>query len=369
MADATPMIQLRAVTKHYAGSDVAAVDALDLAVPRAELVVLVGPSGCGKTTTLKMINRIIEPTSGVIEVDGNDAAARPAHELRREIGYVIQRVGLFPHRTVRENISTVPALLGWSKQRIDERVDELLELMGLDAGLATRYPAALSGGQQQRVGVARALAADPPILLMDEPFAAVDPVVREHLQLQLLELQERLHKTIVFVTHDIDEAIRLGDRIAILDIGGRLAQYDTPTAILRHPADDFVAGFLGRDRNLRRLALLNVGEADLTDGPVAQTGASATEASAIAGREGTDWIGVLDGQALLGWCWLSEIPSGGRVGEAVRHDFRVLVSPADTLRSAMDAIVANRNQVAVVAQEGRFLGMLFIEQLSRELLP
>jgi osmoprotectant transport system ATP-binding protein len=262
-AAVVPAIRLEHVTKTYPGSDAPAVDALDLSVPSGELVAMVGPSGCGKTTILKMVNRLIAPTSGRIIIDGVDAATLPEHELRRGIGYVIQQVGLFPHRTIRDNIATVPSLLGWDKQRTRARVDELCDLVGLDPSLLRRYPSALSGGQQQRVGVARALAADPPVLLMDEPYSAVDPVVRARLQDDLIDLQRRLHKTILLVTHDIDEAIKLADRVALLNVGGVLEQYGPPDELLRAPASAFVEGFLGNDRALKRLSRLTV--ADLAD--------------------------------------------------------------------------------------------------------
>ncbi len=241
------MIELDHVTKAFGdGTDrTVAVDDLSLTVDEGEIVALVGSSGSGKTTTLRMINRLIEPTAGTITVDGRDVSTLPAHELRRGIGYVIQQGGLFPHRTVLANISTVPRLLGWDKKRATSRARELMELVGLDASMADRYPAQLSGGQQQRVGVARALAADPPVLLMDEPFGAVDPIVRAQLQREFVRLQRELGKTVVFVTHDVDEAIILGDRIAVLGHGGRLAQLETPAELLASPASPFVADFLG----------------------------------------------------------------------------------------------------------------------------
>ncbi|MEX2328562.1 MAG: ABC transporter ATP-binding protein [Nitriliruptoraceae bacterium] len=367
-AAAEPMIRIDHVNRTYPGQGLPAVADLSLDIHAGELVVFVGPSGCGKTTTLKMINRIIEPTSGRILVDGRDAHEVPAHELRRQIGYVIQRVGLFPHRTVRQNISTVPELLGWPSSRISDRVDELLVLMDLDPGLLDRYPAALSGGQQQRVGVARALAADPPILLMDEPYGAVDPVVRAHLQAELLALQLRAPRTIVFVTHDIDEALALGDRIAILGDAGSLQQYDTPEHVLRAPANDVVSAFLGRERNLRRLALMQVGDAALVEGPVVDVADDLAVVRAVADQEQVDWLGVRDRGRLLGWIWRADIPASGRAGDAPLHDFRVTVGPTQSLRAAVDAIVTTRNQVAVVVDDdGRHLGMLFIENVGREL--
>jgi osmoprotectant transport system ATP-binding protein len=252
------------VTKRYPGRDVAAVDDLTLDIPAGTFCILVGPSGGGKTTALKMINRLIPFDSGEIRIDGRSIESLPLTELRRGIGYVIQQIGLFPHMTVGENIATVPRLLGWDKKRTRDRSVELLELVGLEASDLKRYPSQLSGGQRQRVGLARALAADPPLLLMDEPFGALDPITRHRLQMEMRRLHREVGKTIIFVTHDIDEAIQLGDRIAILREGGVLAQYDTPDAILAHPADDFVAAFIGEDRALRRLALRTLRQVHLS---------------------------------------------------------------------------------------------------------
>ncbi len=258
------MIEFRGVSKAYPGSERAVVNDLSFEIPEGEICVLVGPSGCGKTTTMRMVNRLIEPTEGEILIDGEPNTAMSGTQLRRKIGYAIQQIGLFPHRTIAENIATVPSLLGWDRQRTRARVDELLELVGLDPDdYRDRYPAELSGGQQQRVGVARAMAADPPIMLMDEPFGAVDPITRERLQDEFLSIQNNIKKTIVFVTHDIDEAIKMGDKIAILKQGGFLAQYDTPETILSHPNSEFVASFVGNDRILKRLSLTRVEEMDL----------------------------------------------------------------------------------------------------------
>jgi osmoprotectant transport system ATP-binding protein len=254
------------VSKRYPGRDDHALRELSLAIPAGTFCVLVGPSGGGKTTALKMVNRLVTFDEGDIRIDGRSVRELPAVELRREIGYVIQQVGLFPHMTVADNIATVPRLLGWDKSRIRARTAELLELVGLEAGDGGRYPAQLSGGQRQRVGLARALAADPPVLLMDEPFGALDPITRARLQQEVRRLHHEVAKTVIFVTHDIDEAITMGDRIAILREGGTLAQYDTPDAILAHPADDFVERFIGEDRALRRLALHRVGDVPL--GPI-----------------------------------------------------------------------------------------------------
>jgi osmoprotectant transport system ATP-binding protein len=254
-------VEFRDVTKRY--TDQVAVDGLSFTVPAGRICILVGPSGSGKTTSLKMVNRLIEPTSGAILIDGHDVLQEDPVQLRRRIGYVIQQVGLFPHQTIAENVATVPRLLGWPAQRIDVRVTELLALVGLDPGrYAKRYPAQLSGGERQRAGVARALAAEPPVMLMDEPFGAVDPIVRDRLQSELLRIQRELGTTILFVTHDVDEAIRLGDRVAIMR-DGRLVQYAPPGELLAHPANDFVAQFVGTESGLKRLEVLTVGGADV----------------------------------------------------------------------------------------------------------
>jgi osmoprotectant transport system ATP-binding protein len=259
-------LELRHVSKRYPGQREPAIGDLSLTVPAGDVCVLVGPSGSGKTTAMRLINRMVSLSSGDIHLGGRSVLERQPRELRREIGYVIQQIGLFPHLTVAENIATVPRLLGWPKDRIAARVDELWGLIGLSREeMAGRYPAQLSGGQRQRVGVARALAADPPLMLMDEPFGAIDPINRARLQDEFLRLQEQVRKTVVFVTHDIDEAIKMGDRIAILREGGVLAQYDTPAEILRAPADDFVAEFVGADRGIKRLSLITLDELQLLD--------------------------------------------------------------------------------------------------------
>jgi osmoprotectant transport system ATP-binding protein len=265
-------LEFRNVTRRY--GDVVAVDDLSFFVPQGKICVLVGPSGCGKTTSLKMVNRLIEPSSGQILVGGRDVTSQDPIDLRRGIGYVIQQVGLLPHLTVAQNVATVPALLGWDRARQEARVDELLTLVGLDAArYRGRYPAQVSGGERQRVGVARALAADPPLMLMDEPFGAVDPIVRDRLQNELLRLQEQLAKTIVFVTHDIDEAIKMGDLVAVLQVGGALAQFGPPAEILANPASEFVAQFVGADRALKRLSLARIADLELDPAPDA-SGAS-----------------------------------------------------------------------------------------------
>jgi osmoprotectant transport system ATP-binding protein len=305
----TTMIRLEGVGKTYEDGTVA-VQALDLDVPRHAVVCLVGPSGCGKSTTLKMVNRLIEPTTGRIFLDGADVTGVDPVRLRRGIGYVIQQVGLFPHQDVVTNVATVPSLLGWDKQRARARATELLELVGLDPELfAKRYPHQLSGGQRQRVGVARALAADPPVLLMDEPFGAVDPVVRARLQDEFLRLQRELGKTVILVTHDIDEAVKMGDRVAVFATGGRLAQYDAPAMILGAPADEFVAEFVGGRRGMRRLAVTPIDPQHLEpmDGVTAallagtiDVGATLEEAMALLLREDKSMVGVTQGARFLG---------------------------------------------------------------------
>src|SRR5260221_6572751 len=305
-------VEFRAVTKRYA--DQTAVDALSFQVPAGKICILVGPSGSGKTTSLKMMNRLIEPTSGAILIDGHDVLQEDPVQLRRRIGYVIQQVGLFPHQTIAENVGTVPRLLGWPEARIAARATELLGLVGLDpVRYAQRYPAQLSGGERQRAGVARALAAEPAVMLMDEPFCAVDPIVRDRLQGELLRIQRELGTTILFVTHDIDEAIRLGDRVAIMR-DGKLVQYAPPGELLSHPANEFVAEFVGADRGLKRLELLTVGGADL-------------DASVQRGSLGPDIL---------------------------------VLSPTDTLRRALTRMLETESQLAVVQDGGTYLGVLTI---------
>ncbi|MFF3418931.1 ABC transporter ATP-binding protein [Streptomyces sp. NPDC002698] len=347
------MIAIEDVSKRYADGTVA-VDRLSLQIPDHSITVLVGPSGCGKTTTLRMINRMIEPSSGTIRVDGEDIRARPVNALRRSMGYVIQNAGLFQHRTIVDNIATVPRLLGWSKQRARERAAELMERVGLDPALARRYPYQLSGGQQQRVGVARALAADPPILLMDEPFSAVDPVVRRGLQEELLRIQGELGKAIVFVTHDMDEAITIGDRIAVLRTGGRLAQFAAPDEILSAPADPFVERFLGADRGIRGLSFLSTRDLGLDRSRVFPVGSDWRE---IAGRapEGTPVLVTdADGRP-LGWAdpgtW------GGDVADLEPYGPSFEVG-RDSLRVALDrAVLSPTGRAVGVDGSGKVLGV------------
>src|SRR3712207_1480454 len=271
------MINLENLTKVFPGQDEPAVDDLSMEIYEGEIVVLVGPSGCGKTTTMKMVNRLIEPTSGRIILEGEDVTKVNSDNLRRRIGYVIQQIGLFPHMTIADNIATVPKMLGWDKKRISDRVDELLETVSMDVSYRERYPKELSGGQRQRIGVARAMAADPPVLLMDEPFGAIDPITRERLQNEFLRLQGEIRKTIVFVTHDIDEAIKMGDRVAVMKEGGHLAQYAAPAELLMAPADEFVEQFVGADRQLKRLALQRVRDIDLWTAALVRAGEQVPE--------------------------------------------------------------------------------------------
>ncbi|WP_328552488.1 MULTISPECIES: ABC transporter ATP-binding protein [unclassified Streptomyces] len=347
------MIAIEDVSKRYADGTVA-VDRLSLQIPNHSITVLVGPSGCGKTTTLRMINRMIEPSSGTIRVDGEDIRSRPVNALRRSMGYVIQNAGLFQHRTILDNIATVPRLLGWSKQRARDRAAELMERVGLDPAMARRYPYQLSGGQQQRVGVARALAADPPILLMDEPFSAVDPVVRRDLQQELLRIQSELGKAIVFVTHDMDEAITIGDRIAVLRTGGRLAQFAAPDEILSAPADPFVEQFLGADRGIRGLSFLSTRDLELDRSRVFPVGSDWRE---IAGRDpqGTPVLVTdADGKP-LGWAdpgtWGGDIKDLEPYGPSFE-------AGRDSLRVALDrAVLSPTGRAVAVDASGQVLGV------------
>ncbi len=354
------------VTKRYPGN-VVAVDDLSLTIPAGEICVLVGPSGSGKTTTMRMINRLVEPTSGTICIDGQDVRSLPAVELRRRTGYVIQQVGLFPHLNVAGNVSVVPELLRWPRARIRERVDELLEMVGLDpAAYRDRYPAQLSGGERQRVGVARAMAADPAVLLMDEPFGAVDPILRERLQNEFLRIQERLRKTIVFVTHDVDEAIKMADRIAILERGGRLAQYDTPAAILSSPASEFVERFVGADRGLKRLSLARVRDLELLQPIVARVGESR---SAVRGRlagSPTPYALLLDERRRpIGWLDLDDLRGDGTVQSEDATPGAPLLAPESTLRDALSVLLGSGVQLgAVVDEQEAVIGLVSVDAIS-----
>lgn len=359
------MICFEGVTRRFADGTVA-VDALDLEMQAGELTVLVGPSGCGKTTTLRMINRLDEASAGKITINGRDIRVSPATELRRSIGYVMQHSGLFPHRTVGDNIAIVPRLLGWKKTQIAQRVAELIDLVGLDPAMADRYPHQISGGQQQRVGVARALAADPPIMLMDEPFAAVDPIVRKRLQDEFLALQARLGKTIVFVTHDIDEAIRMGDRVAVFGDQGHLAQFATPNELLAAPASDFVLDFLGAEPQLKRLSLIPAGQAEAVSAPIIEVGATVEAALAAAQKADTDWILVLDDRrSIAGWHRLKAYTTDPK---RPPEPFNSNVTGEDTLRAALGALVASPlGVVARLDNAGRFDGLLDQSSLNRAL--
>jgi ABC-type proline/glycine betaine transport system ATPase subunit len=350
-----PEIRLEGLGKVYPDGTVGVAE-LDLTLAAGELTVLVGPSGCGKTTTMKMINRIIEPTSGRILLDGEDVTRVDPDRLRRRIGYVIQNVGLFPHRTVRANVATVPKLLGWDRRRTRARVDELLSTVGLDPAVhGDRYPAQLSGGQRQRAGVARALAADPGVLLMDEPFSAVDPVVRERLQDEFLRLQTAVRKTIVFVTHDIEEAVRLGDRIAVMSSGGRVEQFAPPAELLGRPASPFVADFVGADRGLKRLAVTAIDPADLVRAPVVGPDTSLADAArVVAGAAGAV---VLDaaGQP-CGWLAADRAAGVGTVAAAMRAVEPVPVTA--TLKAGLSVLLRSDVEAVPVVDGGHYLGVL-----------
>ncbi|MFC4126702.1 ABC transporter ATP-binding protein [Nocardia rhizosphaerae] len=362
-------IVLDRVTKRYPEQPDPAVDAVSMTIPAGEIVVLVGPSGCGKTTTMRMINRLIEPSSGTITIGGRDAAAIDADELRRGIGYSIQQAGLFPHLTVAKNIATVPGLLGWDRKRIAARVDDMLTLVGLDPGTyRTRYPRQLSGGQQQRVGVARALAADPPVLLMDEPFGAVDPITRALLQDELLRLQGELGKTIVFVTHDFGEAVKLGDRIAVLGEGSRILQYDTPAAILAAPADATVAGFVGATATIDRLGLTVLADLDLDQGVVADQATPPAALAATLRASDHDWAVVVDEDRRP----LRRVAAAELAHADTAHDLGTPIArtvPADaTLQDALAVLLTERTASAVtIDAAGRYAGVVTVDTLITHL--
>ncbi len=364
-------IRLSDVSKYFDGASGAAVDDLSLEIERGSIMALLGPSGCGKTTTLRMINRLIEPSSGTIEIEGVDVMGQSAQELRRGIGYVIQQVGLFPHRSIASNIATVPTMLGWEKPRIAARVEELTTLVGLDHELLDRYPDELSGGQQQRVGVARALAADPPVLLMDEPFGAVDPIVRGRLQDELLDLQTKVSKTIVLVTHDVDEALRVADRIALMNVGGVIEQLATPDELMRAPANDFVRSFVGEDRGLRRLALNMVSALRFHQGPVVEHTASHDDAERAWTAEGTEWLGITVDGRFAGWTRVADVraarASGAALSEVERFDPIAQIEPTSTLRAAMELIMSSNSSAAVINDAGRFGGVVTLEDIRRAL--
>ncbi|TMD28960.1 MAG: ATP-binding cassette domain-containing protein [Chloroflexi bacterium] len=362
-------IEFRSVTKRYdrgAKGTPGAVNDLSLTVPAGKICVLVGPSGCGKTTTLKMVNRLIEPSSGQIIIDGVDAATREVTELRRSIGYVIQQVGLFPHQTIADNVGTVPRLLNWPKARWRARADELLALVGLDpARYGGRYPAQLSGGERQRVGVARALAADPPIMLMDEPFGAVDPIVRERLQNEFLRLQEELAKTILFVTHDIDEAIKMGDLVAVMQVGGILAQFGPPSDMLTNPASEFVAQFVGADRGLKRLSLARVGDLPIHQAVTARLGEPSSQARGRLASAPFPFLLLVDAEDRpVGWLAGKDLPADGSVIGDKAIAMSPLLTRRTTLKDALSMLLDADVQAAIVVdRKGAVEGFVTAEMI------
>ncbi len=366
------VVAFERVTKRYpGGSDQAAVNDLTFTIPAGQICVLVGPSGSGKTTTMKMVNRLIEPTSGRVTIDGTDVMSLPAVELRRQIGYVIQQVGLFPHLTVAENVAVVPRLLRWKEQRTRDRVEELLDLVGLEpATYRARYPAELSGGERQRVGVVRAMAADPAVMLMDEPFGAVDPIRRDRLQNEFLRLQAKVRKTIVFVTHDVDEAIKMADRIAILQKGGILAQYDTPDAILANPASEFVERFVGADRGLKRLSLGRVQDVPLIEPVIVHAGEPRPEARKRLEQQGVTRYALLvdDRRRPLGWIDHRDLEGDGIVDPSVATPGAPTLERESTLRDALSALLTSSVQLgAVVDEHDAVIGLISVDGIGEVL--
>jgi osmoprotectant transport system ATP-binding protein len=359
-------LEFRHVAKRYPGQEQPAIEDLSFTVDAGEICVLVGPSGCGKTTAMRLVNRMIEITDGEVLIDGHSVQDRSVNELRRDIGYAIQDIGLFPHRTVADNIATLPRVLGWDKERTRERVDELLELVGLPLEVRDRYPAQLSGGQQQRVGVARALSTDPPLLLMDEPFGAVDPIARERLQNEFLRLQARLRKTIVFVTHDIDEALKMGDKVAVMQVGGKLAQYAAPAVLLAEPANDFVASFVGADRGLKRLSLQRVRDIALWSTVNATEGDDAAEIRRRLGDADVPWALLVDGDGKpVGWIEPDKLREGRVTRDLVSPDPPVIVERDDVLRDALsDLLSAESHYGVVVDPYGHVEKALSIDAIS-----
>ena len=362
------MIRLESLTKRYPGQAEPAVDAISMDIPTGEVVVLVGPSGCGKTTTLKMINRIIEPTSGRIILDGDDVTHANADHLRRRIGYVIQQIGLFPHMTIAQNVGLVPGLLGWGRDRVGERVDELLELVGLEPSeYRSRYPKELSGGQRQRVGVARALGGDPPVMLMDEPFGAIDPITRERLQNEFLRIQADTQKTVVFVTHDIDEAIKMGDRIAILSQQSHIAQYDTPETILTAPADGFVEDFIGSGAALKRLNLTRVRDVELGQWAVAPVDEDrATLRQMLADSNHGSVLLVDDENRPQRWVTARDLARASEPVERIGLPATAQVEPHATLRDALDEMVTSTVGCVIVTDgRGAYQGVVDLETVMK----
>ncbi len=366
---AASAVRYEGATKRYGDSGPAAVEDLTLEAPAGEICVLVGPSGCGKTTAMRLVNRTVELTGGDVLVGDRSVRDREPAELRREIGYVIQQIGLFPHRTIAENVAAVPQLLGWAKDRSRARSAELLELVGLDPDLADRYPAQLSGGQQQRVGVARALAADPLVMLMDEPFGAIDPINRERLQNEFLRLQAEIGKTVLFVTHDIDEAIKMGDRIAVMREGGRVAQYATPAELLMEPADGFVEDFVGADRALKRLALMRVSDIDLWEAPLAHVGQASDEVRAKLEGAEVPYPLLVDGERRpLGWLSERDL-AAATVPGTPDSPLGPVVDRDDVVRDALaDILQGGAQYAAVTDRDGRIDGVLSVEIISEFLV-
>ncbi|NDL57232.1 betaine/proline/choline family ABC transporter ATP-binding protein [Phytoactinopolyspora mesophila] len=364
----TIKIQLNELTKRFTGQADPAVDALSMDIPEGEIVIFVGPSGCGKTTTMKLINRLIEPSSGRIILDDEDVTKVNPDQLRRRIGYVIQQIGLYPHMTIAENIATVPKMLGWSKKRIAERVDELLSLVSLEPRtFAHRYPKELSGGQRQRVGVARAMGGDPDVMLMDEPFGAIDPINRDRLQNEFLRIQSEIKKTIVFVTHDIDEAIKMGNRIAILGDQSRIQQYDTPESILVSPANDFVADFIGRGAALKRCDLSRVEDIELTHWPTVDESASREEARRLIQQSDKGAALVLDTQQRpRRWVGLDHLLRGGdQPLSEIGLPADAVVRPSATLGDTLNEMLTARYASAIVVDgDGAYLGVVDIESIN-----
>jgi osmoprotectant transport system ATP-binding protein len=362
------VVELDHLTKRYGPpSSKPAVSELSLTIPAGEICVLVGPSGCGKTTTMKMINRLVEPTSGRVLIDGEDVTRMPVVELRRRIGYVIQQVGLFPHMTVAQNVAVVPRLLNWPAPKIRARVDELLDLVGLEpATYRDRYPAALSGGERQRIGVGRALAADPPVMLMDEPFGAVDPIRRDRLQNEFLRLQAQVRKTIVFVTHDVDEAIKMADRIAILQIGGVLAQYDKPETILSAPASEFVERFVGADRGLKRLSLARVRDLPLMQPALVHAGEPLGELRERLRTAEVDYALLVDDRNRpLGWVDGDHLAGDGTLPADLATPGAPLLEPESTLRDALSTMLVSSVQLgAVVDDRDAVIGLVSVDQIA-----
>ncbi|AKU18320.1 ABC transporter ATP-binding protein [Luteipulveratus mongoliensis] len=366
------MIRFEQVTKSYPAADgrdsTIAVDHLSLEAPTGQITVFVGPSGCGKTTSLRMINRMIDPTSGQILIDDQDVTQVNPSELRRGIGYVIQHAGLFPHRKVIDNVATVPLLNGWDKKKARDRAHEVLDLVGLPGDFADRYPSQLSGGQQQRVGVARALAADPPVMLMDEPFSAVDPVVRDQLQDEFLRLQSEIGKTIIFVTHDIDEAMKLGDQVAVLRVGGKLAQIAEPSYLLAHPIDDFVADFVGRDRGYRALTFTESPELPLAKEPAVELGTTPEDARSVTQDR---WLLVVQDGRPQGWIEPERIETP--IEPSMLHRGGTVAQARGPLRASLDAALSSPSRRGVLVDEdGQLLGTVrahevlqAIEQIDR----